>query len=155
MEIRRAERADVSQILSILKELDDIHQKWYPDLYRPLPNGRPPESVLELLARPAWEVWLGLENGVVVGLVAIEFREVKDHLVSRERMYILLDMIVVAEEKRGTGIGRALVEKVKERAKEEGIGEIQLKVVKKNQGAFQWYLDMGFDEMMSLMYLKL
>jgi [ribosomal protein S18]-alanine N-acetyltransferase len=55
-----------------------------------------------------------------------------------------LGNVAVAEEYRGRGIGRALVDAVLERAAERGVHEIFLEVRRSNDGAQTLYRTLGF-----------
>ena len=155
MNLRRAERADIHQLIPLLNDLDQMHQVWHPDMFVPLPEGRTTDDVLDLLKNPEGEVWVAESEGAVTGLVYLEHREFKDLLVVRERKFILVDMLVVDARRRGEGIGKMLMEKAKEVAVENGCSELQLKVMAGNAQARGWYEGLGYEPMLSQMWMRL
>jgi hypothetical protein len=56
-----------------------------------------------------------------------------------------LEDLFVAEEARGTGLGRALMEAALERARERGCGRIELDVNEQNEPALGLYVASGFE----------
>ena len=57
----------------------------------------------------------------------------------------LLEDLFVLESARGSGIGRALVERVAERARHRGCRRVELDVNDNNAGALALYRSLGFD----------
>ena len=57
---------------------------------------------------------------------------------------VLLSKIYVKEDRRGTGLGRALVEFAEKRAGELGCRELWLTVNRRNAGSIAFYERMGF-----------
>jgi diamine N-acetyltransferase len=57
---------------------------------------------------------------------------------------VLLSKIYVREERRGTGLGRAMLEFAEARCAELGCGELWLTVNRRNAGSIAFYERMGF-----------
>ena len=57
----------------------------------------------------------------------------------------LLEDLYVADEARGTGLGRALLEAALARARERGCARVELDVNEKNEPALALYRSAGFD----------
>lgn len=77
------------------------------------------------------------ENDAIVGFVAFSFPPTLEGICKLHKLYLLPEM-------QGKGVGKRLIEEVKGRAAENGKGEIQLNVNKKNS-AFHFYLRAGFE----------
>lgn len=58
----------------------------------------------------------------------------------------LINELIVRKDRRGTGIGRALVEAVQAEARRRGMDEIQVGTEKTNLAAQRFYKRVGFDE---------
>jgi GNAT superfamily N-acetyltransferase len=98
-------------------------------------------TLAELLAAPsAGCVSLALEGGRAIGYAAlcfgfsIEFRG-RDAFV---------DEIYVVPERRGAGLGRALLRALEERARAGGVRQLHLEVERDNASARTLYLEEGF-----------
>ncbi|HMO34179.1 MAG TPA: GNAT family N-acetyltransferase [Lacibacter sp.] len=135
--IRRAVKEDCPRLLELIHELA---------LYE-----KAPEEVtvtLEHFAfsgfgpRPVWWAFVAEENGIILGfaLYYIRYSTWKG-----QRMY--LEDILVTGEARGRGIGRLLMERLIEEAKECNLNGIVWQVLEWNEPAINFYkkFNAGFD----------
>jgi len=143
MHIRLAERGDIPKLIPLFNEVDRLHAEWYPDRFRRLPRGRNAHSVTEFFRNKAWQIWVATEPGEVWGMLLLEYRE-RTGVVAQPEVYALIDVIVVAAEKRGQGIGGALVAHAEQVAREQGARRLELKVYEANAAARSWYEKQGF-----------
>ncbi len=127
--IRRAVESDCPRLLELIKELA---------LYE-----KAPEQVTVTLEhfkksgfgeQPVWWAFVGEENGVVQGfaLYYIRYSTWKG-----QRMY--LEDILVTDAMRGKGIGKLLLDRLIEEAKEKGYSGIVWQVLEWNEPAINFY----------------
>jgi GNAT superfamily N-acetyltransferase len=128
--IRRAERADVRTILSLIRALAE---------YERAPNEMvATEAGLEeslFGAQPAAEVLLGEEAGEPV-CFALFFHNFSTWL-GRRGLY--LEDLFVRPDVRGKGYGRALLVRLAQIARERGCGRMEWAVLDWNEPAIQFY----------------
>ncbi len=86
-------------------------------------------------AEPAGAILLAERDGAVVGCVAL--RPVKARIGEVKRLYL-------RPIARGHGLGRALVERVIEQARQAGYAELRLDVLAEFTAARALYADLGF-----------
>jgi GNAT superfamily N-acetyltransferase len=127
--IRRAIESDCPRLLELIKELA---------LYE-----KAPEQVTVTLEhfkksgfgeQPVWWAFVAEENGVVQGfaLYYIRYSTWKG-----QRMY--LEDILVTDAMRGKGIGKLLLDRLIEEAKEKGLSGIVWQVLEWNEPAINFY----------------
>jgi GNAT superfamily N-acetyltransferase len=127
--IRRAVESDCPRLLELIKELA---------LYE-----KAPEQVTVTLEhfkksgfgeQPVWWAFVAEENGVVQGfaLYYIRYSTWKG-----QRMY--LEDILVTDAMRGKGIGKLLLDRLIEEAKEKGYSGIVWQVLEWNEPAINFY----------------
>ena len=123
--VRASRRSDADPISLLLAELG------YP---------APVETVAARLERTRKGVLVAEVDGRVVGLASFH---VIPHL-ELDEPTARLTSLVVAEDARGQGIGRALVERATEQARERGCGRIELTSGDQRTEAHAFYRRLGF-----------
>lgn len=156
-EVRKAHKADIPGIMKLLYQVHAVHAAGRPDIFIP---GRVKynEEELELIIsdHDHKPVYVAVdENGKVLGHC---FSIIEDHrnstsLVPGVSLYI--DDICVDEAARGSGVGRAIYEYVRNQAVQAGYDRITLNVWECNPGAAEFYRALGFKPLKVTMEAKL
>ena len=127
--IRKASSKDVSAMMKLVHELAEFEKA--------------PEEVLntetQMLVegfgeRPAFEALLAEADGKVCGMSAYYY----SYSTWKGRS-IYIDDIIVSENYRGNGVGRALIEATIQVAKKEGVGKLHWQVLDWNKPAIKFY----------------
>ena len=141
--VRLAQPQDYEKIESIMKQVQELHIGWRPDIYKPCDVVMAYDEFVELLKE---ETLLIAEcEGRVVGVLAFVYRYVgSDKQVKRKVLFI--DAMAVDEAYRGHGIGHRLFDEVKRIAKEKQVDGIELQVNARNVQAKAMYESYGFTE---------
>jgi GNAT superfamily N-acetyltransferase len=93
-----------------------------------------------LLTEPGAEAFVAAMNGESCGLVAVH--PDVDYFTGHARAYV--DLLVVAPEAEGAGVGRALMTHVEEWARAHAMREVVLDVFANNFGARAFYERCGY-----------
>ncbi len=134
MPLRRAVRADVPEILRLIRALAE-----YEKLAHEVVATEAALADTLFGARPAAEVLLAEESGRAVGF-ALFFRNYSTFLA---RPGIYLEDLFVEPAFRGQGIGKALLKAVARLAVERGCGRLEWAVLDWNEPAIAFYKGLG------------
>lgn len=126
-EIVRLKHADEKS----LREINELLQQF---------NGRSAsfESLQTLIENPMSELWTAAEEGVIVGMATLVFVQKIAGVSTR------IEDVVVHENFRGKGLGKALCQKLIERSKERGAYSIHLTSRPDRVAANELYKKLGF-----------
>lgn len=134
VEIREYGDSDYAACRSLWAELAEHHRLIYGD---PSIGGSDPGAGIdEYLANPARRaIWVAEVDGIVVGMTGL--------IVRGEGAEI--EPVVVSVAHRSRLVGRALVRRALEQAKNTGIRFLSVRPVARNVGAISFFVGCGFD----------
>lgn len=132
--IRPYEPGDLEACRRLWEELTEWHRFLYAS---PSIGGEDPGRKFdEHLARVGPQrIWVAEADGDVVGLAGLILEEGAAEL----------EPVVVTERMRGRGIGRKLAQTVIERAREQGVRQLEVRPVARNADAIRFFHRLGFD----------
>ncbi len=141
--IRPAEAADYGSVEAIMKEVQQLHIDWRPDIYKAADPVYSREHFENLISRK--QLLVAQEDGNVVGILTFLYRHVEsDKQVTRDVLFV--DDLAVKEEYRGRGIGTELLKTARQKVIDEKLDGLELQVNARNQGARRMYEKLGFTE---------
>ena len=142
--IRRAEKKDIPAVLRLLLQVDMVHHKGRPDLFRGPATKYTAEELEKIFADDDTPVFVSVgEDGEVEGHAFCVFKEtVGDHVLTDIKT-LYIDDICVFEHLRGRGIGRELYRFAVDFAKRSGCYNVTLNVWECNPGARRFYEKCG------------
>ncbi|MCR4887371.1 MAG: GNAT family N-acetyltransferase [Clostridiales bacterium] len=142
--IRRAARADIPRLLELLTQVDMVHHRVRPDLFRGPATKYSAAELEHLLRDDAHAVFVCTEeDGRVLGHAFFEFRQITDSAVLAPVRTLYIDDICVDEACRGRGAGKALYRAALALARETGCHNVTLNVWAFNESALRFYESCG------------
>jgi ribosomal protein S18 acetylase RimI-like enzyme len=146
LSIREAVASDYDDLCALFDEGDALHRENLPRIFQK-PRGavRGRDYVLGLIADEAVGFFVAQVRDRLVGLICVMIRESPEVPIFVRRRYTVVNDVVVKDEFRRAGIGRALMEKAHEWAVAEGADSIELNVWEFNQGAIEFYQTLGYE----------
>ncbi len=141
--IRSSKASDIPGILDLLIQVDMVHHKGRPDLFRGPATKYNAEELEEIIQDPKTPVFVYEDEGKILGHAFCIEKQVLGNPVLTDIKTLYIDDICVDENARGKGVGAALYEYVKEYAKDQGFYNITLNVWTCNPGAMTFYEKMG------------
>lgn len=143
MEIRFALEKDIPRMLSLLRQVGQVHHEIRPDLFRSGAQKYDDAALKELLRDSNRPILAAVENDVMVGYAFCILQETKDNPVLADRRVLYIDDLCVDESCRGRGIAGAMYERVCGYARELHCDAVTLNVWCGNDSAMRFYEKCG------------
>ena len=152
--IRQASVADIPRIIDLLHQVDLVHHRLRPDLFKP-DTTKYDEQELAMLLEDKTKPIFVYDDGEVLGYAFCQITEVKEDRLLQDRKTLYIDDLCVDEAARGKHIGKALFDFVRDYAKSIGCHAITLNVWEGNDSAIRFYQNMGMHPQKIGMEIKL
>ena len=143
MEIRLANNSDIPGMIALLKQVGKVHHDIRPDLFRDGAQKYSVSDLEDLLKDAARPVFVGVEDGRMLGYCFCILEEVKDNPVLRDVKSLYIDDLCVDETIRGKHVGTKLYDHVCAYAREIGCQSVTLNVWCGNDSAMRFYESRG------------
>lgn len=142
--VRRAVKSDIDRILELLVQVDMVHHKGRPDIFKG-PATKYNESELEkIIADDNTPVFVAVdESDIALGHAFCIHKQITGDHVLTEIRTLYIDDICVDEKCRGMGVGKELYDQVVAYATGNDFYNITLNVWSCNPGALAFYESMG------------
>ena len=143
MEIRLANTSDIPGIIALLRQVGQVHHDIRPDLFRDGAQKYSPSDLEALLQDAARPIFVGVEDGRMLGYCFCILEEVKDNPVLCDVKSLYIDALCVDENIRGKHVGSKLYDHVCGYAKSIGCRSVTLNVWCGNDSAMGFYESRG------------
>lgn len=152
MEIRKAEKKDMEEIMGLLRQVNDIHANGRPDIFISGLTKYDNEGLSQIIQNPQTPVFVGIDDkGKLAGYCFCIVEDHSGYVNLRPVKTLYIDDLCVDENRRGQHVGQKLYEYVKKYAKENGFYNVTLNVWSCNPGAQRFYEAMGMTTMKTMM----
>ena len=147
MKIRLAISADSLLLSSLCMDVQSLHAKHHPDLFKIPPSNDFAVSFFdEMLTDSAITIFIAEENGQALGYVLCKLIERTENPFTFAMRYLLVDQISVHPTTQGRGVGAALIKQAEVLAMELNVQRIQLDSWGFNTEAHAFFEKMGFEK---------
>jgi len=136
--IRKATEKDIPRLLELYQQLS-----FNPGGYRKAPVADCRRVLKQMQKYPGYSLLVAEEGGEVVGTTVLAILPGFAH---NTAPFGVIEYVVVDETRRSKGIGKALMEYCKARAKEAGCYKIMLTSDKRRDRAHKFYKAAGFED---------
>ena len=143
MEIRFAQKEDVSGILTLLRQVGQVHHQGRPDIFRSNAQKYGASQVLAMMDSSKTPIFVAVEDGKVLGY---GFCIIKEHAmdpVIADHRELYIDDLCVEENCRGQHIGKAIYEAIVRYGKMRKCYNVTLNVWSCNTDAMKFYESLG------------
>ncbi|MDE6128243.1 MAG: GNAT family N-acetyltransferase [Lachnospiraceae bacterium] len=139
--IRSAKLNEYETIETIMKQVQQMHIDWRPDIYKYSETVLPLKIFEQAVKEETF--FVAEYDGNVAGILFLIFRHIENPN-QMTRNIIFVDSMAVDEKYRGKGIGHAFFDFLKKLRNKKGYDGIELQVNAENKAAYKMYLDYGF-----------
>lgn len=144
MIIKETKIDDIEQIVDILNQISKIHYESRPDIFRKKSKNEIKKEVIEIVNNTERKILIATdENSKIYGLIVYKIKEVKEHINLKNSKVLYIEDIGVDEKYRKKGLGKQLMKKVEEIAKELECRRIELNCWNFNEDAIKFYNQIG------------
>ncbi len=143
MEIRFAAPGDVPEILTLLRQVGQVHHQGRPDIFRADAQKYGPSQVFAMLNKPETPIFVAVDDGRVLGYCFCQMHTYYRDSVIADHTTCYIDDLCVDERCRGQHVGTALYEAVSKYARQRKCYSITLNVWSCNESALKFYESLG------------
>ena len=140
--IRKAAIEDIPRIIDLLHQVDMVHHRLRPDLFKPNTTKYSADDLAQLLHNASKPIFV-YDSGMVLGYAFCQITETIGDRLLQDGKTLYIDDICVDESARGKHVGKALFEHVRNYARAIGCHNITLNVWEGNEAALRFYQTMG------------
>ena len=155
MNIVLANETHIPGMIRLLKQVGQVHYEIRPDIFRNGAQKYHEEALKALLKDPTRPIFIGEEDGQVLGYCFCIHKEFSGDTVLLDRKELYIDDLCVDESCRGQGVATQLYRHVTEYAKYQGYAFLTLNVWEGNEKAQRFYEHMGMTPRNTHMEIKL
>lgn len=142
MIIRNADLNDVTQILSVYRELFDTVSDLEPEFFRKADQEQ--SFIEDIISNPNAEIILAVEDDKVLGFVLLNIQYAPPYNVFIPQRYLYIMDIAVRQGARNKGIGKKLLSASEDWARVRNINKLELSVLLNNTNARTLYEKYGY-----------
>jgi len=143
MEIRFAQAKDIPGILSLLRQVGEVHHQGRPDIFRDGAQKYGASQILSMLDSSGTPIFVAVEDDKVLGYGFCMFKQYKNDPVIADHSEIYIDDLCVDENFRGQHIGRAIYNEILRYARMRRCYNVTLNVWSCNPSAMKFYESLG------------
>lgn len=142
--VRFAEEKDLERVNELRAQVNDVHVKGRPDIFKPGFCQELKDVVYEMCNDENKNIIVAEQDGMICGMVCIEYMIKPESPYNLERKFCHIVEVAVDEAFRRHGVAREMFEFIKKDAKERGFTRIELDVWGFNESAREFYESVGF-----------
>ena len=145
MDIRFAREDELSKINDLRKQVNDLHVEGKPEVFKPGFCEELQNYVYAIWEDPEQDIIVADKDGEICGFAILHHFYKPENPFMYVRDFLDIDEFCVDKNHRREGIATALVDFIKNYAKEKGYHRIELNMWEFNEGALAFYEAAGFE----------
>jgi len=154
MNIRPVKESDLKALVALNREVQGLHAGLRPDVFKSAEKHDMTDGIAGLLAKAQFRAILAEEGRRPLGYAIYEIREQSETHFKRARHLTYIHQMSVASEHRRKGIGKALLQHIRQQSRDLGIDCIELDFWSANTAARAFYKSLGFMPIREVLELR-
>ena len=155
MTIKITKTTDTLLLAKLNHDVQEIHNKIEPDIFKPHSTEDMKILFDTMLKREIYSAYVVYYYDVPVGYMILLHRNYPDTPYGKKHSAIHIEHICVESKYKGKGIGKALINFVKDIAKDNDVDRIELDYWTGNKNAGEFFKSQGFETYNEKMCIKL
>ena len=155
MTVRFAREDELARVNELRRQVNELHVEGRPDIFKAGFREELGELVYELFRDPRKRIVVCEDGGAIRGYAVLNHIEKPENPFMLERDYLDLDEFGVDESYRRRGAASAMIAFIRDWARGEGFGRLELNMWEFNAGALAFYEAVGFTTYRRYMEMKL
>lgn len=143
--IRPAGQPDFGGVASVFAEENRFHARLLPERFQVAQPIVTQEWYDGVMSDPDQSLSIAELEDVIAGVMLLRLATSPDDPIYKQRSYVYVEEIAVAETHRGRGIGRRLMQWAEQWAIQHRVREIELNVWEASRGAIAFYEALGYE----------
>ncbi len=144
MQIRFAVYEDLPAVNVLRRQVNELHVAGRSQTFKPGFPAELEEHVYTIFSDPDQEILVAEEAGQLLGFAVLHEIRRPENPFMYERHFLDVDEFGVDPAYRRRGVGKALIDRAKAWAKEQGFDRLELNMWEFNQDALAFYEAVGF-----------
>jgi ribosomal protein S18 acetylase RimI-like enzyme len=141
--IRNANQNDYESLLSLFRQVHELHVCERPDLYKENSTPVGQEFFKSQLIDIKQHIFVATIDIEIIGVIVMKEEEITENSFVKSRKVLFINSLCVAETQRKKGVGRRLMQYVFDFGRSLKVDSIELGVSEKNPSAIQFYESIG------------
>jgi len=149
--VREAELDEIERIAPLKQQLTDAHAAGEPGRFDPEPDF---SAFVSYVVNKDMHLFVVEKDEKWVAYALVRYVHSAPNVYMMERKFVHVEEVCVDKDCKRMGIGRILMEHIRQDARQKGYSHIQLDVWSFNEGAMQFYESLGMRTVRSLMEMS-
>ncbi len=146
MKIRKAKKEDMNDIITIMIEIAELHEKGRKDMFKKKEKNSLKKELTQKFIDKNYNILVATKEEKIVGILIYKYKKIENHSNLRDAKILWIEEIGIKEEYKRKGIGTILINKAKEMAVKENCVRVELNCWGFNKSAIEFYKNVGMRE---------
>jgi ribosomal protein S18 acetylase RimI-like enzyme len=142
--VREANESDFGSLCMLFAEENRFHAALVPEYIKTTPQILTQEEWRDFLTSSTTRLFVCANEAALLGAIIVALKDEPENRWQQSRRTGYIEDLIVTETARGRGIGKQLMEIVRDWVLSQGVQVMELNVWEANAGACRFYESLGF-----------